>query len=106
MENMNKTYLICGKECGTNSGDIYETYAAAFRWDMDQSSQFGAQGQPLYAREATPEGYSVWCISYSNLNNKKGDNGRTDFPTTKRRMTRSRNFGNIGRMIFSTIFPK
>ena len=72
MENNCKTHLFRGKICGTNSKDVYKKYAEIFYWDASQTSQFGAQGQPLYAREATPEGYSVWCIAYSNLNAKKG----------------------------------
>ncbi len=79
MKNVNKTYLLNGKECGTDSGDIYKKYAAAFGWDMDQSSQFGKRGQPLYAREATQEGYSVWCIAYSNLNAQRGGQWANNF---------------------------
>ena len=83
MENSTKIRLLCGKECGTNSKKIYEKYAEMYGWDRRQSSQFGAQGQPLYAREATPEGYSVWCISYSNLNDKKGGQWRNRFSDDK-----------------------
>lgn len=72
MENISKTSLFRGKECGTNSEAIYEKYAQIFGWEMAQKFQFGMRGQPLYARAATPEGYSVWCIAYSNLNAKKG----------------------------------
>ena len=83
MEKIKKTHLFRGKECGTNSKKIYENYAEAFGWDRFQSSQFGAQGQPLYAREATPEGYSVWCIAYSNLNAKRGGQWANNFSDDK-----------------------
>lgn len=73
MENNPKTRLFCGTPCGTDSKKIYENYAEIFGWDISQSSQFGWQ-TPLYARNATHEGYSVWCIAYSNLNAKKSGN--------------------------------
>ncbi len=72
MENIYKTCLSRGVPCGTNSKKIYENYAEQFGWDTSQGSQFGKQGQPLYARSATSEGYSVWCIAHSNLNGTKG----------------------------------
>lgn len=76
MENISKTSLFRGKECGTNSKYIYEKYAGMFGWDISQKRQFGAQGQPLYARDVTYEGYSVWCIAHSNLNGTKGGHWR------------------------------
>ncbi len=79
MQDIPKTILFCGKDCGTNSKEIYEKYAQMFDWDTFQRTQFGAQRQPLYARDATPEGYSVWCIAYSNLNGRKGGHWRNRF---------------------------
>ncbi len=66
MVNGNKQSLFRGSYCGTNSGTIYEKYCDMFGWDETQASQFGSRGAPLFARKATPEGYNVWCISYSN----------------------------------------
>lgn len=72
MNNGYKTHLLRGASCGTNSHTIYEEYSAIFGWDKTQASQFGRRGVPLYAREATPEGYSVWCISHSNRTATQG----------------------------------
>ncbi len=83
MENIGKTSLYRGDLCGTNSKDIYEKYAEIFGWDIGQKSQFGQMGQPLYARSATPEGYSVWCIAYSNLNGAKGGHWNNEISKDK-----------------------
>ena len=83
MKNIGKTYLYRGDLCGTDSKELYGKYAEIFGWDIWQSSQFGAQGQPLYARDATPEGYSVWCIAHSNLNGTKGGRWRNKISDDK-----------------------
>lgn len=64
--------LFNGLPCGTNSKNIYEDYAEKFGWDKRQANQFGKRGLPLYARNATPEGYNMWFIGHSNLTATKG----------------------------------
>lgn len=69
---MQKYELFNGLPCGTNTRKIYEEFAEKFGWDKQQSNQFGKQGLPLYARNATPEGYNVWFIGHNNWTVTKG----------------------------------
>lgn len=68
---MQNNELFNGLPCGTNTRLIYEFGTKIYGWDRSQINQFGRVGVPLYARSATSESYSVWCIAYSNLNTKK-----------------------------------
>lgn len=70
--------LFYGLPCGTNTHKIYEEFAEKFGWDKWQSNQFGKQGLPLYARNATPEGYNVWCIGHSNWTKEKRKDKKKD----------------------------
>ena len=70
----NKPHLVCGQAYGTNSGKIYREKAELYDWEKSGEAHFGKQGQPLYARNVTPEGYGVWCIAHSNLTGDKGGN--------------------------------
>ena len=67
-----QTSLIFKQSCGTNSKEIYTRCCDRFGWDEEKRYLFGSQGRPLYAKGATPEGYSAWFISHSNLTNTKG----------------------------------
>lgn len=57
--------------CGTNAQDIYVKYSKAFGWEERYKYLF-SYGHPLYAKNATPERYSVWFLAHSNLTGTKG----------------------------------
>ena len=55
-----KAYIICAKRYGWNISDAYK---------------FGPR-MLLYARSATPEGYSPWFVAHSNFISLEDSNGR------------------------------
>lgn len=63
--------LKFGKECGTNSKAAYLDCCMEFGWDETQKGNFGRQGALLYAKNATPEGYSPWFLSHHDLHQTK-----------------------------------
>lgn len=67
-----KELLTLGNECGTNSKVVYLNCCQWFGWDKNQKNNFGMQGTLLYAKKATPEGYSPWFISHHNLQQTQG----------------------------------
>ena len=64
--------LRIGRSFGTNSRDAYMKCCNLFGWDKSEAKNFGRQGALLYAKRATPEGYSPWFISNHNLERTKG----------------------------------
>ncbi len=70
------SHLVRGRECGTNSRNVYEDHAARYGWDKWLANQFGRLGLPLYAPRATPEKFSVWMIAHSNWFGDKGGQWR------------------------------
>ena len=64
--------LRVGNSLGTNSKSIYLKCCQIFGWDESRENNFGRQGALLYAKRATPEGYSPWFLSNHNLENTKG----------------------------------
>lgn len=57
---------------GTNSKTIYLNCCNGLGWDKSKAHNFGHQGARLYAKNATPEGYSVWFLSHHKMTNTKG----------------------------------
>lgn len=55
--------LQFGKNYGSNSREIYLKGAECFGWDPKFQNEFAVQGKAMYARQATPEGYSVWFVA-------------------------------------------
>ena len=68
----NNTILRIGSAFGTNSRRAYLKCCEWFGWDKSEAKNFGRQGALLYAKRATPEGYSPWFISNHNLERTKG----------------------------------
>lgn len=63
------TQLSKGDCLGTRSGDIYWAFVdnENFKWNPKVGGSFGRQKR-LYAKDATPEGYSVWMLAHSSYN--------------------------------------
>ena len=68
----NNTILRIGNAFGTNSRRAYLKCCQLFGWDQSAANNFGRQGAQLYAKNATPEGFSPWFISNHNLEQTKG----------------------------------
>lgn len=64
--------LYIGESFGTNSKIAYLKCCEWFGWDKSEAKNFGKQGALLYAKRATPEGFSPWFISNHNLEKTKG----------------------------------
>lgn len=62
-------------ECGTSAGDAYKIYAKRYGWNLSDAYKFGPR-MLLYARSATPEGYSPWFVAHSNFISLEDSNGR------------------------------
>lgn len=58
------------KGYGTRAMDIYENCCRVFGWDYSKLGQFALK-KPLYAYNATPEGYSVIFLAHSNWTDTK-----------------------------------
>lgn len=52
---------------GGKAREAYDRFCIEFNWDPSKGSAF-AQQQRLYSTDATEEGYSVWFLAHSNLN--------------------------------------
>lgn len=61
------------KGYGTRAQEIYEDCCKKFGWDYSQRGFF-APKKPLYAYNATPEGYSVIFLAHSNWTETKAKN--------------------------------
>ena len=64
--------LHIGDSFGTNSKNAYLKCCDWFGWDKSEARNFGRQGALLYAKRATPEGFSPWFLSNHNLERTKG----------------------------------
>ena len=60
--------LVVGHAYGSKAQDVYKQGQEFFGWDDSKQGYFGAQ-QMLYAKNCTKEGFAVWFLTYSNLNN-------------------------------------
>lgn len=67
-----RTELSFGNICGTNSRTFYLECCSDFGWEKNQSDKFGTFGALLYAKGATPEGYSPWFLSHHDLTQTTG----------------------------------
>ena len=61
-----KPRLIFDTNLGSNTRTLYEHCVELFGWDSSKKGHFGARTL-LFAKSCTPEGYSVWGITHSNL---------------------------------------
>ena len=61
------------KGYGTRAQTIYDDCCKLFGWDSQQRYLFGTQ-QILYAKNATPEGYSPWFLPHNNWTATRGGN--------------------------------
>lgn len=68
MEKISRSMLI---EYSTNSRKIYVSLCQRFNWDINRQDNFGRQGVRLYAKNSTPEGYSVWFLGHNNWTDTK-----------------------------------
>lgn len=64
--------LYIGESFGTNSKIAYLKCCEWFGWDKFEAKNFGMQGASLYAKSATPEGFSPWFISNHVFEKTKG----------------------------------
>lgn len=70
---MEKITRSMSLECyGSNSRKIYVSLCQKFNWDINRQDNFGRQGVRLYAKNSTPEGYSVWFLGHNNWTDTKG----------------------------------
>ncbi|MBO5415366.1 MAG: hypothetical protein J6A83_01895 [Clostridia bacterium] len=67
MDEKNQEILKIGFTAGTKAIDIYDNYCSKFGFKRSLRGNF-AMMKLLYAKNATPEGYSVWMIAHSSLN--------------------------------------
>ena len=64
----NSPFLLqTGDVLNSTAQDSYNDCCKKFGWDSSQDGKFAKQ-QKLYARNVTPENYSVWMIVHNNLN--------------------------------------
>ena len=80
--------LVVGHIYGSAAKDIYYKGCEAFGWDRSKLNSFGPL-QLLFSKKCTDEGYSIWFLPYSNLNNRKNPKANwrdlvsNDFATIK-----------------------
>ena len=67
MDRQNRAILQRGFTAGTRAIDNYDRCCTLFGFDPARRGSFGRQ-QMLYAKNATPEGYSVWMLAHTSLN--------------------------------------
>lgn len=67
-----KEKLRFGNKFCPNSLTIYMECCEDFGWKMSESNNFGRHGAKLYAKSATPEGYSPWFLSHHELTQTSG----------------------------------
>ena len=71
--------LVAGQLEGTRGIDIYDKYCRIFGWDSSLRYNFDSKQRALalmYAKNATPEGYSVWMVVHTDLSEKYNKNSR------------------------------
>ena len=56
---------------GSNAKEIYTRGCELYGWDESKANCFGYQ-TAMFAPNATPEGYSVWFLTHSNLSGTYG----------------------------------
>lgn len=56
------------KQLGTNSRTIYLDCCEKYGWKKELANKLGYQGSPQFVENATNEGYNVWLLTHSNLN--------------------------------------
>ena len=66
--------LNFNEDCGKSAQDAYNRFSKKFDWDTSVSSLF-APRRLLYAKAATPEGYSPWFVAHSNFISDDDTNG-------------------------------
>ena len=64
---MEERVLKCGFTAGTKAIDNYDRCCDLFGFKWHFRGSFASQ-KPLYAKNATKEGYSVWMLAHSSLN--------------------------------------
>lgn len=74
MEQKNNTMKI-GFSAGRKAIENYDKCCELFHFKSVLRGSFAPQ-KMLYARNATPEGYSVWMLAHTSLNEKFNDNNR------------------------------
>ena len=67
--------LTAGKKYGTASNRIYEACIPVFGFAQEGLKEFG-WNNPMYAKAATKEGYSVWMLAHSNWTDTKNGKWR------------------------------
>lgn len=87
MSKINNGFIEVGFYVGTRAIETYDKCCDLVGFKRAHRGKFGRQ-QLLYSQNATPEGYSVWMIAHSNLNenfnrNKKWFNIFVDSETIK-----------------------
>lgn len=75
MFEQNKDFLTIGFTAGTRAIDNYDRCCSLFGFKRALRGNFASQ-KPLYAKNATQEGYSVWMLAHSSLNESFNRNRR------------------------------
>lgn len=75
MEQNNQAVLSYGFTAGTKAIDNYDSCCSLFGFKKILRGNF-AQQKMLYAKNATSEGYSVWMLAHSSLNESFNKNKR------------------------------
>jgi hypothetical protein len=75
MDRQNQEVLTMGFTAGTRAIDNYDRCCALFGLKRVLRGNFAPQ-RMLYAKNATPEGYSVWMLAHSSLNENFNRNRR------------------------------
>lgn len=65
---MEKLIASRWKQLGTNSRTIYLDCCKKYGWKKELANKLGYQGSLQFVENATNEGYNVWFITHSNLN--------------------------------------
>lgn len=65
--------LVFGAVYGTNSRDMYVQFCKYFDWKLSMKDHFGVRTL-MYAKNCTPEGYSVWFIPHNSIFEKHNEN--------------------------------
>ena len=75
MYEQNQKILTRGFTAGTKAIDNYDKCCALFGFRSSLRGNFGPQ-RMLYAKNATSDGYSVWMLAHSSLNESFNKNRR------------------------------
>ncbi len=68
-----KRRILFGAAYGKNSRDIYVQFCNFFDWEISKKGYFG-MNTLMYAKNCTPEGYSVWFIPHNDRFEKFNEN--------------------------------